>query len=106
MQLNFPNDENVVSSAAVVQAALEAPGTGITSVHVTRSPLASGGASGVSWTVTFLAPLGNVPTLRVNSTDVGSALALRPLSLDYSPRLTTPSRSPLPIPSTTRARVG
>ena len=70
--LNYPNDDALVSSAAAFKAALEAPHTGITNVHVTRSAAADlygSGLSGVSWTVTFLAPLGNVPTLRVNSTN-------------------------------------
>jgi hypothetical protein len=72
-ELNDPNDEGIVSSAAAVEAALTIPGTGINQVHVTRSAAAAvSGSSGVSWTVTFLSPLGNVPTLRVNSTNLTS----------------------------------
>jgi hypothetical protein len=73
--LNDPNDDKVVSSAGAVKAALEAPGTGITNVHVTRSAAPSyAGLSGVSWTITFLEPLGNVPTLRVNSTNTTTGM--------------------------------
>jgi len=69
--LLLPNDNAVVSDADAFAAALTAPGTGIADVHVTRGPAAErSGHSGVSWTVTFLAPLGNVPTLRVNSTNM------------------------------------
>ena len=65
-----PNDDGVVASAGALEAALTAPGTGIGRVHVTRGPAAPrGGSGGVSWSVTFLEPLGNVPTLRVNSTN-------------------------------------
>jgi len=68
--LNDPNDDDVVSSSDAVKEALETSGTGINKVHVTRSAAAElEGMSGVSWTVTFLEPLGNVPTLRVNTTN-------------------------------------
>jgi hypothetical protein len=47
----------------------EAPGTGISEVHVTSAAAQRMGLSGVSWTATFLAPLGNLPTLKVNATN-------------------------------------
>jgi hypothetical protein len=57
--LRQPNDDGVVASAAALEHALTAPGTGIFKVHVTRSAAAErNGHSGVSWTVTFLSPLG------------------------------------------------
>jgi len=54
-----PNNDRVVASATAMEHALTAPGTGIDQVHVTRGAAAErDGHSGVSWTITFLAPLG------------------------------------------------
>lgn len=54
-----PNNDRVVASATAMEHALTAPGTGIEQVHVTRGAAAErDGHSGVSWTITFLSPLG------------------------------------------------
>lgn len=83
-----PNDDGVVASAAALELALTAPGTGIVKVHVTRSAAAEwSGHSGVSWTVTFLAPLGKqikrkkqeLLTIMLNSNNpLGAANQKRP----------------------------
>ena len=65
-----------VATAAEMEAALEAVGTGIRDVHVTRSVTYGGwknGSTGYAWTVTFIDPAGNVPLLRVNSTNITAA---------------------------------
>jgi hypothetical protein len=60
----------VSTADAVADALTYTAGTGILDVHVTRSSVTVNGTSGVAWAVTFISPTGNLPVLRVNSTNV------------------------------------